>query len=80
MAGKFARRIQAKRLALTHFSPRYKGDDTDYSMRTMWALEDMARETSGLYGDNDVIAAWDFMNIPIGFKDVDTQNDSERQL
>lgn len=71
MAGRFAKRINAKQIALTHFSPRYKGDDSEYSMRTMWALEDMAKDTSGLNGDNDVIAAWDLMNLPVTIKGSD---------
>ena len=31
----------------------------DYSMKTMWRFEHMARKASGLWGRNDVIAAWD---------------------
>ncbi len=43
MAGRFARQIGAKRLALTHFSSRYCGEDTEFSMRLMWHIEDKAR-------------------------------------
>ena len=49
-AGVFARRIRAKRLVLTHFSPRYAGDSSEASMRTMWRIEDLARNASGLQG------------------------------
>ena len=59
MAGKFSKAIRARKLVLTHFSPRYRGDDSDYSMKTMWRFEHMARKASGLWGRNDVIAAWD---------------------
>jgi ribonuclease Z len=65
MAGRFARRVNARRLILTHFSPRYRGDDSDYSMKTMWQIENMARNASGLTGKNDVIAAWDQIAVPI---------------
>lgn len=68
MAGDFAKRIGAKRLILTHFSPRYWGDDGERSMQQMWQIEDMARETSGLTEPNDVIAAWDTMWLPIKMK------------
>jgi ribonuclease Z len=66
MAGLFAKRVGAKRLVLTHFSPRYRGDDMDHSMKTMWRIEDMARRAAGgMWGRNDVIAAWDQMSIPV---------------
>ena len=65
MAGRFAAKIQAKKLVLTHFSSRYLGDESEFSMRLMWRLEDMARTTSMLTGANDVIAAWDFMQVSI---------------
>ena len=66
MAGKFSKKINAKRLILTHFSPRYRGCDDLGSMKIMWKLEDFARSTSGLMGKNDVIAAWDQMVLPVG--------------
>ena len=77
MAGRFARKINAKRLALTHFSPRYTGDDSEASMRTMWAIEDMAKDASGLTGDNDVIAAWDLMNIPVPIQEANKIDSNE---
>jgi ribonuclease Z len=65
MAGRFAKAIRAKRLLLTHFSPRYRGDDQEGSMKIMWQVEDQARVASELYGYNDVVAAWDLMVYPI---------------
>ena len=62
---RFARQIKAKRLVLTHFSARYRGDDSEHSMRTMWKLEDAARSVVGYENENDVMAAWDLMVYPI---------------
>ena len=57
MAGQFAARINAKRLILTHFSPRYRGDPDEHSMRIMWKIEDQARLNCPLLsGKNDIIA------------------------
>lgn len=58
MAGKFANRIKAKRLVLTHFSPRYRGEPDELSMRIMWKIEDQARISAGgaLEGRNDILA------------------------
>ena len=65
-AGRFAKKIGAKKLILNHFSPRYRGDDAEHSMKMMWQIEDMARIGSTyLYGENDVIAAWDQLCLPI---------------
>ena len=65
MAGALAKTINAKRLVLTHFSPRYTGEPSEQAMRSMWAIEDMARLTSELKEDNEVIAAWDLMSLGI---------------
>ena len=65
MAGRFCKKVNGKRLVLTHFSPRYRGDESLQSMKVMWKLEDFARESSGLTEKNDVIAAWDQMVMPI---------------
>jgi ribonuclease Z len=77
MAGRFAQRIAAKRLVLTHFSPRYRGEDDERSMRIMWRIEDQARANAPLLdGQNDVIAAWDMMFLPIGLKEPDDPSPS----
>lgn len=65
MAGRFAKKIRAQKLILTHFSPRYPGDSSESSMKMMWKLEEMAKATCGLSGVNDVIAAWDLMSVNI---------------
>jgi len=66
MAGRFALQMGARRLVLTHFSPRYKGDDSLESMQIMWRIEDQAREASGLVGlGNEVLAAWDLMYLDV---------------
>lgn len=65
MAGRFAKKLFAKKLILTHFSARYRGDDQDFSMKIMWKMEHMARKVSDLWGKNDVISAWDHMCLPI---------------
>lgn len=64
MAGAFARRIKARTLVLTHFSPRYKGDQSPESKNIMRKLEDMARKASGMAGER-VIAAHDLMLVPV---------------
>jgi len=77
MAGRFAQRIAAKRLVLTHFSPRYRGEDDERSMRIMWRIEDQARANAPLLdGQNDVIAAWDMMFLPIGLKEPEVPSPS----
>ena len=40
MAGQFAKSINAKRLILNHFSPRYKGDDGRFSVVRMMRIEE----------------------------------------
>ena len=65
MAGRFAAEVKAKSLLLTHFSPRYRGDDDLVHMRNMWLIEDMARGAAQgtLEGRNDVVAAWDQLSL-----------------
>jgi len=73
MAGDFARAVHARRLVLTHFSPRYRGDSAEFARRIMLQIEKYARKVSGLTGDR-VIAAWDLMTVAIerpGYEDDD---------
>eukprot|EP00638_Chattonella_subsalsa_P009308 CAMPEP_0117743804 /NCGR_PEP_ID=MMETSP0947-20121206/6365_1 /TAXON_ID=44440 /ORGANISM="Chattonella subsalsa, Strain CCMP2191" /LENGTH=576 /DNA_ID=CAMNT_0005560599 /DNA_START=188 /DNA_END=1918 /DNA_ORIENTATION=+ len=67
MAAKFAEKVGARRLILTHFSPRYKGDDDVDSVTIMRRIENQARKAGGYQG-NDVIAAWDLLRIPIPYE------------
>jgi ribonuclease BN (tRNA processing enzyme) len=64
MAGEFAKRINAKKLVLNHFSARYKGDQSLDSITIMTRIERQARKASGLSEDS-VAAAWDFMILPV---------------
>ena len=79
MAGRFSRRIGAKKLILTHFSSRYCGDSSESSMRVMWSIEDMARSTADLWGPNDVIAAWDHLIYPVAQTDDHDEEMIERE-
>ena len=63
-AGEFAKRINAKKLVLNHFSARYKGDQSIDSMTIMTRIERQAIKASGLPEDS-VAAAWDFMVLPV---------------
>lgn len=67
LAGEFAKRIGAQRLVLNHFSPRYNGDQSLESIMTMTRIERQASEASGLK-QNEVVAAWDFMVLPVPAK------------
>jgi hypothetical protein len=69
MAGKFAKDVNAKRLILNHFSNRYPGDASADNMQVMWAIEDMARRTSGLWRENAVVASWDGMSVHMNHYD-----------
>mmetsp|Transcript_14686 Transcript_14686/g.29696 ORF Transcript_14686/g.29696 Transcript_14686/m.29696 type:complete len:744 (-) Transcript_14686:349-2580(-) len=64
MAGKFARKVGAKRLVLNHFSPRYKGDQSIDSLSIMTRIERQALRASSLPTES-VAAAWDLMILPI---------------
>jgi ribonuclease Z len=64
MAGAFARAVQARRLVLNHFSPRYKGDASLDSLSIMMRIEDQAARSSGL-NETQVAAAWDLMVLPV---------------
>ena len=64
MAGDFAKRTNAKKLVLNHFSARYKGDQSVDSMSIMMRIEEQAIKASGLNTTN-VAAAWDMMVLPV---------------
>lgn len=64
MAGEFAKRINAKKLVMNHFSARYKGDQSVESMTIMTRMERQAIKASGL-DEESVAAAWDFMVLPV---------------
>lgn len=67
MAGAFARSIGAKKLVLTHFSPRYRGDQSPESQRIMARFEEQARQVCKL-PEGRVIAAYDFMLMAVPVK------------
>ncbi|EJK77775.1 hypothetical protein THAOC_00370, partial [Thalassiosira oceanica] len=67
MAGEFARRINAKKLILNHFSARYKGDQSIDSMTIMTRIEKQAMKAAQLPEDC-VAASWDFMVLPLSNK------------
>jgi ribonuclease Z len=64
LAGAFAKSVQARRLVLNHFSPRYKGDASLDSMSIMLRIEKQAMKGSGL-NETQVAAAWDTMVLPL---------------
>ena len=47
MAGRLAQRLRARKLILTHFSPRYRGDATAWSVRIMDKIEQQVRRGGG---------------------------------
>jgi ribonuclease Z len=64
IAGDFARAANAKRLVLTHFSARYKGDTCVESLSIMMRIERQAMKAS-LLKESQVAAAWDLMVLPV---------------
>mmetsp|Transcript_56244 Transcript_56244/g.168406 ORF Transcript_56244/g.168406 Transcript_56244/m.168406 type:complete len:498 (-) Transcript_56244:1320-2813(-) len=64
MAGAFAGACGAQRLALTHFSSRYKGDESAESLEVMDAIAAQARKA---YGRDNVVAARDLMEVEVPF-------------
>lgn len=68
LAGQFAKKVNAKRLLLNHFSARYKGDTSIESISVMTRIERQAIKASGL-DETKVAAAWDLMVLPVPLKD-----------
>lgn len=64
MAGQFAKKVDARKLIMNHFSARYKGDQSVESLSILTRIEGQAIKASGLTS-NDVAAAWDFMVLPV---------------
>ena len=62
MAGTFAKCCRAKQLVLTHFSSRYKGDDSPESLQVMSKIVQEAQKS---FANDNVTAARDLMHIPI---------------
>lgn len=64
IAGAFAKQVNAKRLVLNHFSPRYKGDVSADSLSMMMRIEFQAMKAARMDA-TQVAAAWDTMVLPI---------------
>ena len=67
IAGQFAKRVNAKRLILNHFSARYKGDKSPESLSLMMRIEYQALKAAKM-DETQVAAAWDMMELPIPLK------------
>lgn len=67
MAGAFARECSVGQLLLSHFSQRYKGDDSETSLAVMAEIETQAREAFKLSADESLrcLAMWDLCTVPI---------------
>ena len=80
MAGAFARRLDAKKLVLTHFSPRYSRAATLQRSQEKDIVR-LVTEAQQAFGKEDVIAADDFMtcDIPLnhGMSETETPVESE---
>lgn len=62
MAGKFAKILGVNKLILTHFSGRYKGDDSEDSINIMNEIKNSAIKE---FKNKNVITAKDFMDLKI---------------
>lgn len=62
MAGKFAKILGVNKLILTHFSGRYKGDDSEDSINIMNEIKDSAIKE---FKNKNVFTAKDFMDLKI---------------
>ncbi|CAM9610026.1 unnamed protein product, partial [Phaeothamnion confervicola] len=69
MAARFARQVRARQLVLSHFSPRYKGDDSLESAGVMRRIEAQAAKSGGFRSDQ-VVAAWDLLCLPVATEDA----------
>lgn len=63
MAGAFAKRVAARQLILNHFSARYRGDESEESLKIMQAIADLAAGELG----RKVTCARDFMTVNVDF-------------
>lgn len=64
MAARFAESIKARQLVMTHFSPRYHGDDRVSSVATMERIARQARRV-GNFQPHQVVTAWDLLSVPV---------------
>ncbi|KAG8467828.1 hypothetical protein KFE25_006880 [Diacronema lutheri] len=64
MAGRLARRVRARNLALTHFSAMYSGAVDEASLLVMAEIESLARQECKLAG-TAVFAARDLMSLTV---------------
>mmetsp|Transcript_41234 Transcript_41234/g.98732 ORF Transcript_41234/g.98732 Transcript_41234/m.98732 type:complete len:494 (-) Transcript_41234:41-1522(-) len=76
MAGTFAKCCQAKQLILTHFSSRYKGDDSPESLQVMSKIVQEAQES---FGNDNAIAARDLMHISIAINRRERRRQEEEK-
>ncbi|KAI7905013.1 beta-lactamase-like protein [Cokeromyces recurvatus] len=65
MAALFAKRINCKKLILTHFSARYRGDNDPEALKVMEEIRALAVNTWGDQRDKDVFCAQDLWTYDI---------------